>query len=107
MQGTPQGTGCMRGEVQPHCKAPLVLYQKGPVTLFLRLILCHSHTGHLPQHWPQALRVGGAPTCPTAPLWGWAGAVPSLLPKKPLAKDLGIPGGCLTEANTAFLSGVT
>lgn len=52
MQVTPRGTGCMRGlkagEVQSHCKAPLVLYQKSLTNTFLRLLPCHSHTGHLP-----------------------------------------------------------
>lgn len=91
MQVTPQGTGCKAGfksgEVQSHCKAPLVLYQKGLTSTFLRLLPCHSHTGHLPS---AGLQVGGAPSsAPFAPPWGWGCVITPF--QKASAQGLGLP----------------
>lgn len=81
MQVTPQGTECMRGlkagEVQSHFKAPLLLYQKGLTNTFLRLIPTQD-TSLSPG---SGTATGGAPSsAPSAPPWGWAGAVSSITP---------------------------
>lgn len=89
---------------------PFSLVPKGPHQHFPE-----AHPVSFPHRTPspstglQALLAGGAPSsAPSAPPWGWPGAVSPPLPKtKDLDKDLGFPGGGLTEANTAFLSGVT